>query len=87
MVTLAPAFERASRVFDTRFYLVDGNTTPLATVDHTEAGRCLASAAELVPTGEVRSSSQRAAIWNGWRCSVILTLLPRTRRRIRFPRS
>lgn len=32
-----PAFEGASRVFDTRFYLVDaGNTTPLATVDHTE---------------------------------------------------
>lgn len=32
-----PAFERASRVFDTRFYLVNaGDTTPLATVDHTE---------------------------------------------------
>ena len=32
-----PAFERASRVFDTRFYLVDaGDTTPLATVDQTE---------------------------------------------------
>jgi 8-oxo-dGTP pyrophosphatase MutT (NUDIX family) len=32
-----PAFEGASRVFDTRFYLVDaGNTAPLATVDHTE---------------------------------------------------
>ena len=32
-----PAFENASRVFDTRFYLVDaGNTTPLATVDQTE---------------------------------------------------
>lgn len=32
-----PAFERASRVFDTRFYLVNaGATTPLATVDHTE---------------------------------------------------
>ena len=29
--------ERASRVFDTRFYLVDaGDTTPLATVDQTE---------------------------------------------------
>ncbi|WP_373475309.1 NUDIX domain-containing protein [Sphingorhabdus sp.] len=45
-----PAFERASRVFDTRFYLVDaGNTTPLATVDHTE-NRALfwASAAEVL---------------------------------------
>ena len=32
-----PAFENASRVFDTRFYLVDaGDTTPLATVDQTE---------------------------------------------------
>ena len=32
-----PAFERASRVFDTRFYLVDaGNAAPIATVDHTE---------------------------------------------------
>jgi 8-oxo-dGTP pyrophosphatase MutT (NUDIX family) len=32
-----PAFEGASRVFDTRFYLVDaGNTAPIATVDHTE---------------------------------------------------
>lgn len=32
-----PAFEGASRVFDTRFYLVDaGNTAPLATVDNTE---------------------------------------------------
>ncbi len=32
-----PAFEGASRVFDTRFYLVDaGNSAPLATVDHTE---------------------------------------------------
>ncbi len=45
-----PAFERTSRVFDTRFYLVDaGNTTPLATVDHTE-NRMLfwASAAEVL---------------------------------------
>lgn len=32
-----PAFEGASRVFDTRFYLVDaGNSAPLATVDNTE---------------------------------------------------
>ncbi len=32
-----PAFERASRVFDTRFYLVDaGADAPLATVDNTE---------------------------------------------------
>lgn len=32
-----PAFEGATRVFDTRFYLVDaGNTMPMATVDHTE---------------------------------------------------
>jgi 8-oxo-dGTP pyrophosphatase MutT (NUDIX family) len=32
-----PAFERASRIFDTRFYLVDaGNSAPLATVDNTE---------------------------------------------------
>ena len=45
-----PAIERARRVFDTRFYLVDaGNTTPLATVDHTE-NRALfwASAAEVL---------------------------------------
>lgn len=45
-----PTFERTSRVFDTRFYLVDaGNTTPLATVDHTE-NRALfwASAAEVL---------------------------------------
>lgn len=43
-----PAFERTSRVFDTRFYLVDaGNSAPLATVDQTE-NRALfwASAAE-----------------------------------------
>ena len=32
-----PAFEGATRVFDTRFYLVDaGNSAPLATVDNTE---------------------------------------------------
>ena len=32
-----PAFERASRVFDTRFYLVNaGKSAPLATVDNTE---------------------------------------------------
>jgi 8-oxo-dGTP pyrophosphatase MutT (NUDIX family) len=32
-----PAFENASRVFDTRFYLVDaGDTMPVATVDQTE---------------------------------------------------
>lgn len=32
-----PAFEGATRVFDTRFYLVDaGNAAPLATVDNTE---------------------------------------------------
>lgn len=32
-----PAFEGASRVFDTRFYLVDaGDSAPLATVDNTE---------------------------------------------------
>ena len=32
-----PAFERAARVFDTRFYLVDaGDSAPLATVDNTE---------------------------------------------------
>lgn len=32
-----PAFEGATRVFDTRFYLVNaGNNAPLATVDHTE---------------------------------------------------
>jgi 8-oxo-dGTP pyrophosphatase MutT (NUDIX family) len=54
-----PAFERASRVFDTRFYLVNaGNTTPLATVDHTE-NRALfwASAAEVLEKadkGEVK---------------------------------
>lgn len=54
-----PAFERASRVFDTRFYLVDaGNTTPLATVDHTE-NRALfwASAAQVLEKadkGEVK---------------------------------
>ncbi len=54
-----PAFERASRVFDTRFYLVDaGNTAPLATVDHTE-NRALfwASAAEVLEKadkGEVK---------------------------------
>ena len=45
-----PAFEGASRVFDTRFYLVDaGNSAPQATVDNTE-NRCLfwASAAEVL---------------------------------------
>lgn len=49
-----PAFERASRVFDTRFYLVDaGNTAPLATVDQTE-NRALfwASAAEVLERAE-----------------------------------
>jgi 8-oxo-dGTP pyrophosphatase MutT (NUDIX family) len=43
-----PAFEGATRVFDTRFYLVDaGNSAPLATVDNSE-NRALfwASAAE-----------------------------------------
>ena len=54
-----PAFERASRVFDTRFYLVNaGDTTPLATVDHTE-NRLLfwATAAEVLEKadrGEVK---------------------------------
>jgi 8-oxo-dGTP pyrophosphatase MutT (NUDIX family) len=49
-----PAFERTSRVFDTRFYLVDaGNTAPLATVDQTE-NRALfwASAAEALECAE-----------------------------------
>ncbi len=54
-----PAFEATSRVFDTRFYLVDaGNTAPLATVDQTE-NRALfwATAAEVLAKadkGEVR---------------------------------
>ena len=54
-----PAFENATRVFDTRFYLVDaGNTAPLATVDHTE-NRALfwASAADVLSKadkGEVK---------------------------------
>lgn len=54
-----PAFENATRVFDTRFYLVDaGNTAPLATVDHTE-NRALfwASAADVLAKadkGEVK---------------------------------
>ena len=45
-----PAFEGATRVFDTRFYLVNaGDSAPLATVDHTE-NRALfwASAAEVL---------------------------------------
>lgn len=45
-----PGFEGTSRVFDTRFYLVDaGNSAPLATVDHTE-NRALfwATAAEVL---------------------------------------
>lgn len=54
-----PAHENASRVFDTRFYLVDvGDTTPLATVDQTE-NRMLfwATAAEVLEKadkGEVK---------------------------------
>jgi 8-oxo-dGTP pyrophosphatase MutT (NUDIX family) len=54
-----PAFEGASRVFDTRFYLVDaGGSAPLATVDNTE-NRCLfwASAVEVLEKadrGEVK---------------------------------
>ncbi len=54
-----PAFEGASRVFDTRFYLVDaGNSAPLATVDNTE-NRLLfwATAAEVIERadrGEVK---------------------------------
>jgi 8-oxo-dGTP pyrophosphatase MutT (NUDIX family) len=54
-----PAFERASRVFDTRFYLVNaGNSAPLATVDNTE-NRCLfwASASQVLEKadrGEVK---------------------------------
>ena len=54
-----PAFERASRVFDTRFYLADaGATAPVATVDHTE-NRALfwATAAEVLDMadrGEVK---------------------------------
>jgi 8-oxo-dGTP pyrophosphatase MutT (NUDIX family) len=53
------AFEGASRVFDTRFYLVDaGNTAPLATVDNTE-NRALfwASAGEVLQkadTGDLK---------------------------------
>ena len=45
-----PAFEGATRVFDTRFYLVNaGNCAPLATVDNTE-NRCLfwASASDVI---------------------------------------
>ena len=54
-----PVFENATRVFDTRFYLVDaGNSAPLATVDNTE-NRCLfwASASEVLERadrGEVK---------------------------------
>lgn len=54
-----PAFEGATRVFDTRFYLVNaGDSAPLATVDHTE-NRALfwASAAEVLERadrGEVK---------------------------------
>jgi 8-oxo-dGTP pyrophosphatase MutT (NUDIX family) len=54
-----PAFEGPTRIFDTRFYLVDaGNSAPLATVDHTE-NRALfwASAAQALQsadTGKIR---------------------------------
>lgn len=54
-----PGFEGTTRVFDTRFYLVDaGSSAPLATVDHTE-NRALfwATAAEVLAKadrGELR---------------------------------
>ena len=54
-----PAFEGATRVFDTRFYLMNaGNGAPLATVDNTE-NRCLfwASALDVLEkadSGEVK---------------------------------